>query len=78
MGLVVPYLTSAASGKKTSPIDWLIRLRGGKPDQTFEKWVRGSTEANQQEWKEIYRKSPAFQLDPEHQNWHFEPPPSFK
>jgi hypothetical protein len=78
MGLVVPYLTSATSGKKTSPIDWLIRLKGGKPDQTFEKWVRDSAETSQKEWQEMYRKSPAYQLDPEHQGWHFEPPPSFK
>jgi hypothetical protein len=78
MGVAVPYLTSATSGKKTSPIDWLVRLKGGKPDQTFEKWVRDSADASQKEWQEMYRKSPAYQLDPEHQGWHFEPPPSFK
>jgi hypothetical protein len=78
LGLAVPYLTSASSGKKTSPIDWLIRLKGGKPDQTFEKWVRDSAEANQQEWQEMYRKSPAYQIDPSKSiDWHFEPQQGF-
>ena len=76
--VVVLYLTSASSGKKTSPIDWLIRLKGGKPDQTFEKWVRDSAEANQREWQEMYRKSPAYQIDPSKSiDWHFEPQQGF-
>jgi hypothetical protein len=78
MVVVVPYLTSASSGKRTSPIDWLIRLKGGKPDQTFEKWVRDSAESSQQEWQEMYRKSPAYQIDPSKPiDWHFEPPQGF-
>ena len=79
MVVVVPYLTSASSGKRTSPIDWLIRLKGGTPDQTFEKWVRDSAQSSQHQWDEMYRNSPAFQIEPPKPiDWHFEPPQGFR
>jgi hypothetical protein len=76
--LVVPSLRSALSIKATSPIDWLIRLGGGRSDQIFEKAIRDRSEANQREWQESYRKS-TYQLDPTKPiEWRFEPPANFK
>jgi hypothetical protein len=53
---------SARSKKSTSPIDWLLWFGGAKPDQTFEKYIKDTTEKNQREWDEKYRDSPASKL----------------
>jgi hypothetical protein len=73
VAVAVPFITSVRSQKATSPIDWLLKLHGGPPDQSFEKWVRDSATANQHQWDEMYRKSPAYQFDPSKMNWHFGP-----
>jgi hypothetical protein len=78
VAVAIPYIIAARSQKATSPIDWLLRFGGARPDQTFEKWVRDSATANQHQWDEMYRKSPAYGVDPSKMNWHFEPPKSFK
>jgi hypothetical protein len=78
VAVAIPLITAVRSQKATSPIDWLIKLHGGQPDQTFEKFIRDSATANQHQWDEMYRKSPAYQLDPSKMNWNFGPPKSFK
>jgi hypothetical protein len=78
MAIAIPYFTAASSGKPTSPFDWFLRFGGARSDQTFEKWVRDSTQANQRQWEEMYRNSPAYQFDPSKPiDWHFEPPKGF-
>ncbi|HEV2970737.1 MAG TPA: hypothetical protein VGY55_12270 [Pirellulales bacterium] len=73
VAVAVPYITAARSQKATSPIDWLIKLHGGSPDQTFEKFIRDSATANEHQWDEMYRKSPAYGIDPSKMNWNFGP-----
>jgi hypothetical protein len=73
--LAIPYLTAARSQKATHPIDWFLWFGGARSDQTFEKYLRDSSEAYRREWEESYRKSPAFQLDRDYTNWQFEPIP---
>jgi hypothetical protein len=83
--LAIPYLTGVGSWQRKNPIDWLLWLGGARSDQTFEKYIRDSAAANQREWDDRYRESPAFQfdstqfrlqpLDSQQMGWHPEPSP---
>jgi hypothetical protein len=76
--LAVPYLSALRSPKPSNPIDMMLRLGGAHSDQTFEKYLRESAAANQREWEERYRDSPAYQLDSGQMNWNFDAAPLFK
>lgn len=60
---------SARAKKATSPVDWLLWFGGAKEDQTFDKFLKDSSEKSQREWEERYRQSPAYQFDPNGANW---------
>jgi len=73
------YFAGDGSKKKTYPIDWFLRLGGGKPDQTFEKFVRNAATSKGIDWEEQFKKSPMYQfensqtplIDPQKLGWQF-------
>jgi anti-sigma-K factor RskA len=75
--LAFPYLKSFSQRKPTNPIDLMLRFGGASRDQTFEKFIRDTATAEQQDWEELYRKSPAYQLNGPKQ-WTFDTSPLLK
>ena len=63
LGLAIPYLSQLNKEKPTNVLDWWLRFGGAKSDQTFEKFLRDGVESNQREFDEMYRNSPAYQLN---------------
>jgi hypothetical protein len=57
-----PDLKSAWSERPKNVLDLWLRFGGAKPDQTFEKFIIERTEADQRQWAEMYKNSPAYQL----------------
>jgi hypothetical protein len=63
LGLAIPYLSQLNKDKPTNVLDWWLRFGGAKSDQTFDRFLRDAAETNQQQWDEMYRNSPAYQLN---------------
>ena len=67
-GLAILFLASGRDGtdrrakKATHPIDWLLRLGGAKPGQTFERYITDSVERSEREFDDIQRASPIYKL----------------
>ena len=70
--IAIPYLTASGSWKAGNSIDWLLRMGGARSDQTFERYLRESSEKSQREWEERSRNSPIQKLDPGITNWKVE------
>ena len=62
--IAIPPLRTAVSTKANSPVDWIVRLCGGRTDKMFENWMREHAESNQREWQERYKES-TFHFDPQ-------------
>jgi hypothetical protein len=60
---------SARAKKSNNAIDWLLWFGGAKQDQTFERYLRDTTEKSREEWEEQYRKSPISQFSREGIDW---------
>ena len=60
--VAVPMVTGIKLPKSTSPLNWWLWFGGAKSDQTFEKFIKDTEAKNQQEWAELYRKSPVYQF----------------
>ncbi len=57
----------------------MLRFGGARADQTFEQFIRESEISQQQDFEELYRKSPMYQF--EHgggQQWNFDSSSLFK
>ena len=63
LGLAIPYMSQLNKDKPKNVFDWWLRLGGAKSDQTFERFLQDSIESNQREFEEMYRNSPAYQLN---------------
>ena len=60
--LAFPYLKSAWSNHPKSILDLWVQLGGGKSGQTFEQFIKERTDADQREWAEMYKNSPAYKF----------------
>jgi hypothetical protein len=61
-GIAISSLAGLKLPKSAYLIDWWLWFGGAKTDQTFEKFVRDASTKNQDNWDELYRQSPAYQL----------------
>jgi len=69
---------TAQAKRATYPIDWLLRFGGAKPDQTFQRFIKDSTERNDREWEDRYRDSPAYKHRSQPVPWQIHPAPILK
>jgi hypothetical protein len=70
IALAIPFVASMGSHKRVHPIDWWLRLGGAGSDQTFERFIKDSLTANQQEFDQF---KPAFDFDASSLNMNFQP-----
>jgi hypothetical protein len=63
LALAIPYLSQLHKDRPTNVLDFWLRLGGARSDQTFERFLQDSIESNQSEFEEMYRNSPAYQLN---------------
>ena len=60
--VAVPMITGIKLPKGTSPVDWWLWFGGAKSEQTFDKFIKDAEAKNQQDFAEMYRKSPMYQF----------------